>query len=393
MTIIDHLIVLLLSPFLSRNSETRKSFLDDIPFFSMLKQSFNRLVGHASRQLRFNNPVLLDVGKEHEDEETIGMAKQAAYVKSHRHGPVRDDEWRKTLVSPSLSVVKIAGNPTQILRWKGTSERSGTLLMISGNPGIPSFYSHFCSVIHSELGVNICLAGHVGHSVKYPAHKSFQHTLLEQVEHKKELWRLVREEFHPDSEAFYIAGHSIGAWTALQCLDEQQEKFKGGFMLFPVLEDILNTPNGLSQNHVFKWPLRNIVAGIVGGLARLSTHEGLVNLVQRVSNQPPWSAEIVASELLGYSSLLSIFTMSQDEMEMVTALQKNLIVKNIDRLVFYYGTTDDWVPLDRYKSLKAVFPEAKAYIDQFQLPHAFVLSELHAELVAELMVDWIKEMS
>ena len=65
-----------------------------------------------------------------------------------------------------------------------------------------------------------------------------------------------------------------------------------------------------------------------------------------------------------------------------------LISDHIDKLIFYYGATDPWTPRSYYNEMVQRFPNAKIYLCDKNMRHAFVL-ESHQEM-AETAANWIE---
>lgn len=57
------------------------------------------------------------------------------------------------------------------------------------------------------------------------------------------------------------------------------------------------------------------------------------------------------------------------------------------QLIFYYGTTDHWCPLQYYRDMKLDFPQADLRLCEQGIRHAFVLDA--ASQVAHMVVQWL----
>lgn len=58
------------------------------------------------------------------------------------------------------------------------------------------------------------------------------------------------------------------------------------------------------------------------------------------------------------------------------------------QLVFYYGATDRWCPVQYYHDIKRDFPDGDFRLCENGFRHAFVLDA--AEAVAKLVVEWTR---
>lgn len=57
------------------------------------------------------------------------------------------------------------------------------------------------------------------------------------------------------------------------------------------------------------------------------------------------------------------------------------------QLIFYYGATDHWCPLQFYQDMKLDFPQADLRLCERGFRHAFVLDA--ASQVAHMVVQWL----
>lgn len=65
------------------------------------------------------------------------------------------------------------------------------------------------------------------------------------------------------------------------------------------------------------------------------------------------------------------------------------IDKNLERLMFYYGQTDKWCPIEFYDDMKKKFPEGDILLDNKGMNHAFCLRS-SCEM-AEVIWNWMKK--
>ena len=66
-----------------------------------------------------------------------------------------------------------------------------------------------------------------------------------------------------------------------------------------------------------------------------------------------------------------------------------VIKKNLNKLILYYGTIDNWCPVSYYKDMKKRFPDGEIYLCQKKFDRAFVLESSHE--VAEMVSSWIQD--
>lgn len=172
--------------------------------------------------------------------------------------------------------------PTETLFYPAVSPASSEpqtyLLFLPGNPGLIEYYRAFLRTLSTLLGrrINILGISHAGfHTRQTEARPDAPGywTLSEQIEQKVHLVEWLGgldpragtsegssssnegERRHGESTRVIIAGHSVGAFIAmevLRVLGEQRKKqgsrggidVIGGVMLFPTIVDIAKSPSG-----------------------------------------------------------------------------------------------------------------------------------------------------
>lgn len=65
--------------------------------------------------------------------------------------------------------------------------------------------------------------------------------------------------------------------------------------------------------------------------------------------------------------------MADEEMEIVKERDDDVLSKHADKLWFYYGTCDGWVPVRYYKNMKSKHPYIEAELCKHGYHHSFVL--------------------
>ena len=133
-------------------------------------------------------------------------------------------------------------------------------LLITGNPGSAHFYTAFLSHLHSlsAHSLSVSCLSFAGHQSAHQLHHFTArrpYSLLDQTR----LWQafiaqLLEREPHA---RIVLAGHSIGAWIALQCAAFiPRGQLLHSFLLFPTLWDMSGTPAGRRLRHVFAYGQR-----------------------------------------------------------------------------------------------------------------------------------------
>ena len=91
--------------------------------------------------------------------------------------------------------------------------------------------------------------------------------------------------------------------------------------------------------------------------------------------------------LVDAGCIRAIANMGYDEMQNVVHADYDLIEKYLDKLMFYYGTTDHWCPVEYYEDMKAKFPSGDMILCREGFEHAFVLESSIG--MAKVAWDWI----
>ncbi|KAI9030208.1 hypothetical protein DFJ74DRAFT_764585 [Hyaloraphidium curvatum] len=286
-----------------------------------------------------------------------------------------------------------------MLVWEGRPDRgpvTDVLIMISGNPGIPDFYTPFLTHLHKLLHKRpaILSVGHIGHTTVLPApsRSVFSGSLEEQTAAKVALVRLALAWF-PAARVF-LAGHSIGAWMATKVVTEleAEKRIAGCYLLFPTLEEIAATPNGVMLAPALRLPYRHLLSLLVSGVRLALPQPHLTSLVAHVSSQARDTASLVASHLLTYSTSLAALRLADDEMRLVRDLDSSFLFRNASQIRGLYSSRDFWCPVSHLRRARAAMPEehrGRLEADEWQVPHAFVLEEGDAEWVAGCVARWM----
>ena len=93
--------------------------------------------------------------------------------------------------------------------------------------------------------------------------------------------------------------------------------------------------------------------------------------------------------LLNPTSVEQMLYLAHTELEIVLEPDYDQVRRHNPILRFYYGTIDDWVPVQFYEEMKKNVPNVNAELCQLRIPHAFVLSS--SEKVAGIVATWMSE--
>ncbi|KNC34320.1 hypothetical protein FF38_05989 [Lucilia cuprina] len=301
--------------------------------------------------------------------------------------------------------VNICNVPTHIFTWGGWIEESmedvkEVAICITGNPGLPGFYTEFCGELHKRLDekMPVWVIGHLGHDD--PPESSLREVpqlkgneeifdLEGQIRHKIEFI----EKYVPSGVKIHLMGHSIGAWMILQMLqnDSVRKRVKKCYLLFPTVERMIESSNGWIFTKI-ALPLYSVFGFLITLFNRLPEllRIFLIQIYFWFSNIPNYFIG-TALKYTKASVCEKVVFLAEDEMARVRGLQKDIVRAYLDLLKFYYGTTDGWVPVKYYNQIKEQFPEIDAVLDTKKIDHAFVLR--HSKPMASIVGDMIIENS
>ncbi|XP_046862073.1 lipid droplet-associated hydrolase-like isoform X2 [Xenia sp. Carnegie-2017] len=136
------------------------------------------------------------------------------------------------------------------------------VVVIPGNPGLVRFYDCFIASLFKACERRYPVFGiqHAGHGIlketsSFPNKSPF--SLSQQINHKI---AFLENIFSPSCK-FVLIGHSIGAYIILKILEhfgKHQTRCTKGILLFPTIERMASSPNGIFATPVskyFSWPL------------------------------------------------------------------------------------------------------------------------------------------
>ncbi|XP_039489332.1 lipid droplet-associated hydrolase [Drosophila santomea] len=298
--------------------------------------------------------------------------------------------------------VNINSIPTHIFTWGRWIEETITekeiVICITGNPGLPGFYTEFAGTLQKELGdLPVWVIGHAGHDD--PPEASIRE--VPQLSGNEELFNLdgqIRhkiafiEKYVPSDVKIHLIGHSIGAWMILQLLENERirNRIQKCYMLFPTVERMMESPNGWVFTKV-AMPLYSVF-----GYIFFSFFNFLPVWLRLMLIQIYFLIFSIPRQFLGTALKYSkpsvaekVVFLADDEMARVRGIQREIVEQNLDILKFYYGTTDGWVPVSYYEQLKKDYPKVDAQLDTKKIAHAFVLR--HSKPMAVIVKDMIQQ--
>ena len=217
------------------------------------------------------------------------------------------------------------------------------------------------------------------------------YTLHDQVDHKL---AFVYNFLPPDSELILI-GHSVGAFMILEIMNRlhHTQRILKGILLFPTIERVTKTSNGRFWTTVASYMARPVLWMVwLFSALPLRVQRAMVSLcvtVRRFQRD-----ENIVRSILSFLNNHGVSNMLQIANDMVginCLSHETVIEENKDKLVFYYGKGDPWVPASFCDQMIERFPTADIRQCDKNYKHAFVLH--HAESVGKLVWDFITDLS
>ncbi|CAF1114499.1 unnamed protein product [Rotaria sordida] len=255
-------------------------------------------------------------------------------------------------------IIKINGILTHIYRLGDPLLSSKSIVIIPGNPGLGGFYIRFAHELYNLFNekISILIISQAGHSP--PLKYCF--TLNEQIEHKiKTIEKLL--SINPNHRLILI-GHSIGSYMVLNMLEKFQNQFDRAFFLFPTIERMSESNAG--KRFIRWYPILIYILPFLCFIINLLLpfnwlKKKLISFY--FSNSPLDDRSIlidtVLYDLLNPLTIKNILQMANEEMSVVKKRNDQIIKRFINKITFYYGTNDHWVPNDIVKQMKQIYPK------------------------------------
>nr|XP_029543758.1 lipid droplet-associated hydrolase [Oncorhynchus nerka] len=296
------------------------------------------------------------------------------------------------------------GAVTEVLKFGTRNLHSGNqpkvlFLIIPGNPGVVGFYKTFMQTLHQTLGrlYPVWAVSHAGHCVPPDTMDMIEDPtvmaagdvfgLNGQIEHKLAFLT----EHVPRDSRLVLVGHSIGCYLILEMMKRDPElQVVKSVMLFPTIERMAATPQGRVMTPVL-CRLRYVAYLPIFLLSLLPDvlKAFMVKLVFRGLRSLDHSTVPPTVSLINVDTAANAMYMGSQEMLEVLERDNFTINQNLDKLVFYYGASDHWCPVQYYQEIKRKFPEGDIRLCSRGIRHAFVLDA--GKEVAGMIFEWIRE--
>lgn len=241
-----------------------------------------------------------------------------------------------------------------------------------------------------------CIAGHAGHDEpparsarKIPALEGNEakYGLAGQLEHKAEFIR----QYVPRGVKVHLIGHSIGAWMLLELLKipDIKDRIHHGYLLFPAIEHMRDSPNGWIYTHVVQrfWMLLAFIINVFAKLPQFA--QIMIIYMYFFVMSIPKHFVGTALKYSRPSVLHKIVYLADEEMKQVIEPDYEVLKANVHRLKLYYGSSDGWSPVSYCHRLCDKVPGLDASVDIYKYAHAFVLRS--SVEMGKLVGGWISQ--
>lgn len=292
---------------------------------------------------------------------------------------------------------------THIMTWGkwieepfDTTKEREIAICITGNPGLPGFYTKFLSTLYESLDkrMPVWCIGHLGHDDPPTSSGKIVPDLTDnekifdlkgQIFHKQAFI----EQYVPKDVKIHFIGHSIGAYMILELLKipEIKNRVVKSYMLFPTVERMAESPNGKFFTTFFPWMTK--IAVFVYTLFAMLPKKFRIFIIFLYFSIFRIDKHFIGTALKYTQPHIveKVIHLAVDEMHKVLELDTDHIRSNQKLLKFYYGSSDGWTPVKYYYELKEKIPEIDAELCNRGIAHAFVLRS--GREMGYIVADWI----
>jgi len=275
----------------------------------------------------------------------------------------------------SKKVCQLMGSWTTVESYGDYKTASECILVIPGNPGLIKFYDDYLLHLHKLLKLPTVGVSHGGHlpALEYSGTCNYL-TLPDQILHKLEF---IKEKLSSNTKLILI-GHSVGCYIILKMLTHKfvSNRLTKALLLFPTIEHISKTPNGEFWTPVSNYCRLPIACTTyMASFLPFSVKNFLVSWRTKWRELPDHLLEACYS-CFGFHVVNHALYMAASEMNLLNEFDEDtikVIHEHNEKIIYYYGQSDRWVPHDFYETMKCRFPDANIVLCEQGYQHDFVL--------------------
>lgn len=318
-----------------------------------------------------------------------------------------------------LKVLKCSStsNKSEQMPIADKPKRTPVIVIIPGNPGVIEFYEEFAKDLNKLTGYDILGLSHTGHL--YHDKLKYNWDPIDVFSQVNDKIKFIENYFmhtendkanNGDPPEIYFIGHSFGCYVILEILallnKDVKKCVKHAYLLFPMVERMLETPSGKQLHFITKYGLRllYLIAYLITFLPKF-IQKGVTDLV--FTNRKPDLhdniGEVVVNMCTSFPAIRSCFHLGRTELDNINVLNTNSIIQNYELLTFYYARKDGWAPQKFYYNMKHYIEDLhdkngkklkyeRVIMDECHPPleHAFVIFKQQSKKISELVYEWIQ---
>ena len=198
------------------------------------------------------------------------------------------------------------------------------------------------------------------------------------------------QDYIPEDTPLILIGHSIGCYMILKIMDViDTSRVIQSCLLFPTIERMAESPKGSTFTKMSGF------LGAVGHLPVYPLYYLTPNFLRYqmaklyFMGKAPEGAVQATVRLVNPNCVANSLYLAKTEMAQVKDLDHDMVRRHKEKLMFYYGKSDHWCPIEYAEAMKASHPDADIRICARGFEHAFVLT--NSKGMAEVLWDWLIE--
>ncbi|KIN05902.1 hypothetical protein OIDMADRAFT_112461 [Oidiodendron maius Zn] len=301
------------------------------------------------------------------------------------------------------------------------------IFLITGNPGLVSYYNVFLTTLHRLLSekesdkdvfhiYGESLAGFEDNDTPSKV-TGLPYSLEEQIETRMQSLKNQHIPSGPRQDQAYdsiiLIGHSVGTYIILEMLQRLKRSphlnIRAGILLFPTVTRLADSPRGLKFSPILRMSgFPRLVGFLVNTLTWLAPRSAVKAFARLMTGMEEEPLEVTTKFLTSRMGVWQALYLGKDEMENITEDKWDNDVWGVEhedaasmvripKLIFYFGAADYWVANHTRDALIAARGRVREkssskpvmLIDENGLDHAFCTRQ--SETVAEKVSLWVNE--